>query len=131
MAAAAGPQDIKVERVEETFLLDPFLLVDQHAMHERDLPGGPAEADEAELEPEAERLFERDGFVHCCGQALLFHIWGRWRKACSVFSSSISSSGASSFSVCKSASARCCSPRCSACRWVRRSRSSASPGGVP
>jgi hypothetical protein len=29
-------------------------------MHDRDLPGGAAEADEAELEPEAERFGESD-----------------------------------------------------------------------
>jgi hypothetical protein len=46
--------------VQETALLDPLLLVHDHAMHDRDLPGGAAEADEAELQPEAERLRKRN-----------------------------------------------------------------------
>src|SRR4051812_4550716 len=92
----AWQQDAEVERVEEALLVDPFALIDEHAMHDRDLACRSTEADEAELEPEAERLAKGDVFVHCRGQALLFHIWGPWRKGCSAYSSSISSSGASS-----------------------------------
>ena len=39
-------------------LVDPFFLVDQHAVHDRDLAGGTAEIDAAELEPEPEGFAE-------------------------------------------------------------------------
>ena len=38
-------QHAEVERVQETLLLDPFLLVDHDAMHHGDLAGRPAEVD--------------------------------------------------------------------------------------
>src|SRR5262249_33505365 len=45
-----------VERVQEAPFRDPALLLDQLAMHDRDLAGWTAEADPAELPPVAERL---------------------------------------------------------------------------
>ena len=47
-----------VERVQEAALGDPAPPLDQLLVHDRDLPGRPAEADEAELQPEPERLAE-------------------------------------------------------------------------
>ena len=44
------------ERVQEAALADPAPLLDQRAMHDRDLAGGSAEADEPQLEPEPCRL---------------------------------------------------------------------------
>ena len=48
----------KIERVRETRLVDPFLLVHQDAMHHGDLPGRPAEIDAADLQPDLEGLAE-------------------------------------------------------------------------
>jgi hypothetical protein len=42
--------------VEEVRLTDPAALLDELLVHDGDLPGGTAEADEAELEPVAEGL---------------------------------------------------------------------------
>ena len=53
-----GQQHAEVERVQVALLLDPLLLVDQDAVHERDLARRPAEAEAADLEPDAERLRE-------------------------------------------------------------------------
>src|ERR1051326_7953849 len=52
----AGQHHAVVERVQETAFRDPAPALDQLLVHDRDLPGRAAEADEAELEPEAERL---------------------------------------------------------------------------
>jgi hypothetical protein len=46
----------KIERMEKARLADPAFLFHQLALHDRDLPGRPAEADEPELEPETKRL---------------------------------------------------------------------------
>lgn len=40
--------------MQKTRLADPFFLFDQLGVHDRDLSGRPAEADEAELEPETQ-----------------------------------------------------------------------------
>ncbi len=45
-----------VERVQEALLGDPAFPLYQILVHDRDLPGWAAEADEAELEPVAESL---------------------------------------------------------------------------
>jgi redox-sensitive bicupin YhaK (pirin superfamily) len=57
-----------VERVQEASLRDPAPALDQLLVHHRDLAGRSAEADEAELEPEAERVAKaRDGRRVCRG----------------------------------------------------------------
>ena len=57
-----------VERVQEPLLADPAAALDQFGMHQRDLARRATETDEAELEPEAERLGERHlrGCLHRC-----------------------------------------------------------------
>ena len=60
----SGQEHAEVERVEKTRLTDPAFLLDQLGLHDRDLPGRSAEANEPELEPEAEGFAEsrmRDG----------------------------------------------------------------------
>ena len=54
----AGQQHAVVERVQEAALGDPALLLDQDAVHDRDLAGRPAEAQERDAQPDAERLGE-------------------------------------------------------------------------
>ena len=49
----ARQQHAEIERVQETRLVDPFLLVDHDAVHHRDLAGRSAEAEAADLEPDA------------------------------------------------------------------------------
>ena len=49
-------QHAVVERVQEPALGDPALLLDQDAMHHRDLPGRAAEAQQRDAQPDAERL---------------------------------------------------------------------------
>src|SRR6185503_11390442 len=51
-----GQQHAIVECVEEPLLADPAALFDQFSVEDGDLSGRPAEADESQLEPEAERL---------------------------------------------------------------------------
>ena len=48
----ARQQHAEIERVQEARLVDPLLLVDQHAVHHGDLPGRPAEIDAADLQPD-------------------------------------------------------------------------------
>src|SRR5262249_27547679 len=50
----AREQHAETERVEIAALLDPFLLVDEDAVHQRDLARRPAEAEAADLEPDTE-----------------------------------------------------------------------------
>ena len=50
----AGERHAKVERVQEPALADPPAPLDELLVHDRDLAGRAAEADQAELEPEAE-----------------------------------------------------------------------------
>jgi hypothetical protein len=52
-------QHREIQCPQEHRLADPALLVDELAVHDRDLAGRSAEIDEAELEPEAERLAKR------------------------------------------------------------------------
>ncbi len=49
-----------VERVEEALLRDPAFPFDEVLVHDRDLPGRTAEADEAELEPVAKSFAQAD-----------------------------------------------------------------------
>ena len=51
-------QHAEIERVQELLLADPFALVHQDAMHQRDLSGRPAEGQHADLRPHGERLLE-------------------------------------------------------------------------
>ena len=53
-------QHAEVERVQEPRLADPPLLVDEDAVHDRDLPGRPAERQRRDPEPDPHRLGERD-----------------------------------------------------------------------
>jgi hypothetical protein len=61
LGLGAGQQHAEIQRVKKALLADPAPPLDQLGMHDRDLPGGSAEADEAELEPEAESLCEGNG----------------------------------------------------------------------
>jgi hypothetical protein len=54
----AWQQHAKVQRVQKARLANPAALLYQLGLHDRDLPRGTAEADESELQPEAERLRE-------------------------------------------------------------------------
>ena len=52
----ARQQDAEIERIQVGALVDPAPLLDEFAMHDRDLRDRPAERDEPEPEPVAERL---------------------------------------------------------------------------
>ena len=54
-----GQQHAIVERVQETALRNPALLLDQDAVHHRDLAGGTAEAQHRDAKPDPERLAQR------------------------------------------------------------------------
>jgi hypothetical protein len=58
---ASGPRQehAEIQRVEEAALADPASLLHQLRLHDRDLPSRTAEADEAKLQPEAERFAKR------------------------------------------------------------------------
>ena len=51
-------QHAEIERVQKMLFVDPFALVHQHAMHQRDLSGRAAEGQHADLRPDGERLPE-------------------------------------------------------------------------
>ena len=53
-------QHAVVQRMQEPALADPALLLDQNAVHHRDLPGRPAEAERGDLRPDPYGLTERD-----------------------------------------------------------------------
>ena len=53
-----GQQHAEIERVQETRLVDPFLFVDGHAVHQRDLSCRAAERQTADLEPDLEGFRE-------------------------------------------------------------------------
>ena len=50
-----------VECVEESRFADPAPFFDQHAMHQRDLSGRSAETHQSDLEPDPDRIAERNG----------------------------------------------------------------------
>src|SRR5687767_13900828 len=56
----AGQQHALLERVEEALLAQPAAALDQLAVHDGYLPGGAAERNPAELDPEAQSLRESD-----------------------------------------------------------------------
>ncbi|SVJ78553.1 Uncharacterised protein [Klebsiella pneumoniae] len=61
LSLRARQDHTKVERVQESPFRDPASVIHQLLVHHGDLPGRPAEADEAELQPEANCLPEGDG----------------------------------------------------------------------
>jgi len=61
----SGQHHAVVERVQKALLGDPAFPLDQVLVHDRDLPGRAAEADEAELEPVAKCLAKADGAGGC------------------------------------------------------------------
>src|SRR5271169_6402130 len=54
-----------VERVQKAPLRDPAAALDQLLVHDRNLAGWTAKADETELEPEAQRLAKIDRARRC------------------------------------------------------------------
>jgi hypothetical protein len=68
----AREQHAVVERVQEPALPDPAVLLDQRALHDRDLPGRATERLQRDREPGAHRLAERD------------HVTGRRRRGPAV-----------------------------------------------
>jgi hypothetical protein len=56
-------QHAVVERVQEPRLADPALLLDEDAVHHRDLPGGTAEAERRDLRPDPDGLAEGHAMV--------------------------------------------------------------------
>src|ERR1051325_2667101 len=56
----AGQEHAVVERVQETLFADPTPALDDFALHEGDLSRRAAERDKSQLDPEAQRLRERD-----------------------------------------------------------------------
>src|SRR5438132_7227682 len=55
-----GQEHAEVERPKEQAVRYPAFVLHQRAVHDGDLPGRPAEVDEAELQPEPQRLAEWD-----------------------------------------------------------------------
>jgi len=60
----AGEQVAEIERVEEIFFSDPFAFVHQFAVHQRDLPGRPAKAEEADAGKHPHKIGKRNGWGH-------------------------------------------------------------------
>ena len=56
----ARQQHAVVQRMQEPALGDPLLLLDQDAVHDCDLPRGPAEGEQRHPQPDPERLSEAD-----------------------------------------------------------------------
>ncbi len=66
-----GEKHAVVQRVQEPLLADPLLLVDKNAVHDGDLPRGPAEAQAGHAAPRPERLPPRDVRRRRCGRGRL------------------------------------------------------------
>ena len=60
MRFGAGQQHAVAQRMQKPALADPFLLVDDDAVHDRDLSGRAAEAERGDAQPDPERFAERD-----------------------------------------------------------------------
>src|SRR5439155_11483044 len=60
LGLGSGQQHAVVQGVQEPGVADPAPALHQLLVHDRDLPGGTAEVDEAELDPEHRRLTEGD-----------------------------------------------------------------------
>ncbi len=56
----SGQQHAVTQRMQEPRLADPSLLVDDDAVHHRDLAGGPAKAERGDAQPDPGRLAEGD-----------------------------------------------------------------------
>ena len=56
----AGQEHAVVQGMQEPVLADPALLLDDDAVHDRDLAGGSAEAEQRDARPDPERLAEAD-----------------------------------------------------------------------
>ena len=52
----AGKEHAKIQSMQKALLSDPPSLLDEQAMHERDLTGRPAEGQDADPAPEGERF---------------------------------------------------------------------------
>ena len=57
----AGQQHAEIQGVKKLRFRNPFPALDQFLVHDRDLTGGTAETDEAQLQPEAQRFVESRG----------------------------------------------------------------------
>ena len=55
--------------MQEPALADPFLLVDDDAVHDRDLSGRAAKAERGHAQPHPERFAERDAVAMFSGLA--------------------------------------------------------------
>ena len=55
-----GQDHAEIERMQKAFFRHPAAPLDQLAVHDRNLPGRPAKTDEAQLQPKAQGLPERD-----------------------------------------------------------------------
>ena len=51
-----GKEHAEIQRMQKALLRDPPPLIDEQAMHERDLAGRPAEGQDADPAPEGERF---------------------------------------------------------------------------
>ena len=61
----ARQQHAIAQRMQEALLADPFLLVDDDAMHDRDLPGRAAERQRRNAQPDAKRFGKRHAVAMC------------------------------------------------------------------
>ena len=59
----AGQQRAVVQRLQETLLADPLLLLDDDAVHHRDLAGRAAEGQRGDARPHLHRLAERNAVI--------------------------------------------------------------------
>lgn len=79
---ASGPGNRVIEGVQESRFRDPALLLDQYAMHHRDLPGGTAEAEARDAQPHVKSVSERDAVpwlrTMCCCDSQLSHYYRRF-----------------------------------------------------
>ena len=55
-----GKQHAEIQRMKEATLADPFQFVNQQPVHHGDLTSRPAEAQQADLQPDGKRLAEPD-----------------------------------------------------------------------
>ena len=81
LSLGAGEQHAVVEGVQESALPDPAFLVDQGALHDRDLPGRSAEGLQARSEPRLDGLPERDHVTS--GRHFAGGLWAACSDACS------------------------------------------------
>ncbi|MNF66516.1 hypothetical protein D3C84_483100 [compost metagenome] len=79
LSLGPGQQHAVVEGVQKASLGDPAPAFDQFLMHDRNLPGRPAETDETKLEPEQEGFAQADG--PGLGHSLLGDRGGRGAQA--------------------------------------------------